>query len=194
MNPMNIYLTGVGGQGIGLLSDVLALACVKAGCQVRACDTHALAQRGGTVGSHLRIGETLFGPRVPPGQADLVVGLERLEALRAARAMLKSGGSLIYYDAVYQPIHVRMKQADYPTREDVASVADAIGCSVLRVSVADLPDPRMQNVALIGQIASAGLVEGLSPSIFEQVLGDVLPSKILDANMAIFRKVMTVKR
>ncbi|GAG76749.1 unnamed protein product, partial [marine sediment metagenome] len=107
MKPMNIYLTGVGGQGIGLLSDVLALACVRAGYRVRGCDTHGLAQRGGTVVSHLRIGDSLFGPRVPPGQADLVVGLERLEALRAARAMLKSGGRLLYYDAVYQPIHVR---------------------------------------------------------------------------------------
>ena len=49
MKPMNIYLCGVGGQGIGLLSNVLTQACITAGYLVRGCDTHGLAQRGGTV-------------------------------------------------------------------------------------------------------------------------------------------------
>ena len=66
MKPMNIYMAGVGGQGIGLLAEVLTRACVAAGYNVRGCDTHGLAHRGGVVVSHLRIGKDLLGPRVPP--------------------------------------------------------------------------------------------------------------------------------
>ena len=65
MKSLNIYLTGVGGQGIGLLTKILTRACTIAGYRVRGCDTHGLAQRGGTVVSHLRIGDELFIPRVP---------------------------------------------------------------------------------------------------------------------------------
>ena len=92
MKPMDIYLCGVGGQGIGMLAEVLAQACIDAGYEVRGCDTHGLAQRHGTVSSHLRLGSDAYTPQVSPRQADLVLSLERLEALRATHSMLKPGG------------------------------------------------------------------------------------------------------
>ena len=96
---MNLFICGVGGQGIGLLTEVLSRACLKAGLVVHGCDTHGLAQRGGVVASHLRLGTDLRTPRVPPGQADLVIGLERLEALRGARLYLKPGGVVLFYES-----------------------------------------------------------------------------------------------
>jgi indolepyruvate ferredoxin oxidoreductase beta subunit len=189
MKPMNIYMSGVGGQGIGLLSDVLARACVLAGYNIRGCDTHGLAQRGGVVVSHLRIGKELFGPRVPPRLADLVVGLERLEALRATRTMLRPGGTVVYYETTYQPIHVRTKQAEYPSSEELVSAVQGLNGILEPVHISELPDPRMQNVALIGRIASLGAIEDVTTEIFEKALGDAVPPKVKDANMAVFKGV-----
>ena len=88
---LNIYLSGVGGQGIGMLTETLGQACLAAGHAVHGCDTHGLAQRGGTVISHLRLGDGVFTPRVPEGEAHLVIALERLESLRGVQTHLRGG-------------------------------------------------------------------------------------------------------
>lgn len=186
MKALDIYLCGVGGQGIGLLSEALAQACLAAGHGVRACDTHGLAQRHGVVVSHLRLGEKLFTPRVPRGQADLIVALERLEALRAAQTMLKAGGTVVYYDTVYQPIAVRMRQAKYPSHDDLAAAVAARKGRLERVFVEDLSDPRMQNVALLGRLASLGVIPGVDAAVLEKALRDTVPPKALEANLAVF--------
>ncbi len=186
MKPMNIYLSGVGGQGIGLLTEILSRACLAAGHTVHGCDTHGLAQRGGTVVSHLRLGEAFHTPRVPAKKADLVIGLERLEALRAADLMLAPGKAVVYYDTMYQPIHVRMGRQPYPKNDVLKRVAKEKGARVERVFVDDLPDPRMQNVALLGRIAALGLIEGVSTQVVEDALREVIPEKALDSNLAVF--------
>ncbi len=186
MKPKNIYLSGVGGQGIGLLSDVLTKACLTAGYNVRGCDTHGLAQRHGTVVSHLRIGDNLFTPQVLNGQTDLIVSLERLEALRAATTMLKKSGTVVYYDTVYQPIHVRMGKAEYPTIKELESVVETRKAQLVRVYIEDLNNPRMQNVALLGCLASVGAIEGVTKNTIEQALCETVPPKVLEANLAVF--------
>ncbi|MCK4414733.1 MAG: 2-oxoacid:acceptor oxidoreductase family protein [Candidatus Eisenbacteria sp.] len=186
---MNIYLCGVGGQGIGLLSTVLARACLAAGYPVRGCDTHGLAQRHGSVSSHLRLGGDAFTPLVSPGRAHLVVALERLEALRAAKRMLAPGGTLVYYDTVYQPIHVRMGQATYPTPEDLAAAVATRRAHLERVFCDDLPDSRMQNVALLGRLSGLGIIPNVTPQLFERALDDVVPERARKANRAVYRQV-----
>jgi indolepyruvate ferredoxin oxidoreductase, beta subunit len=190
VKQLNIYLCGVGGQGIGLLAEVMIQACVKAGLQVKGVDTHGLAQRGGIVTSHLRLGDGVFSPRVPPGQADIVVGLERLEAYRATVEMLKDGGTVIYYDCEYQPIHVRMGRAQYPTAAELDSVARERHARVERVQM-DLSDPRMQNTALLGRFAALELVPGLTAQLVEGQLRDIIPAGALDENLAVFRQAST---
>lgn len=188
MKPMNVYLCGVGGQGIGLLAEVLARACLAAGHAVHGCDTHGLAQRGGIVVSHLRLGERLHTPRVPPGEADLVVALERLEAARAAATMLAAGGMVVYYDTVYQPVHVRMGRADYPGPAQLEQAVAARGGRLERVFLEDLPDARMQNVALLGRLAAVGAVEGVTPAVVRRALEEVVPPRARDANLEVLGK------
>jgi indolepyruvate ferredoxin oxidoreductase, beta subunit len=188
VKSINIYLTGVGGQGIGLLSELLTRCCEEAGYPVRGCDTHGLAQRGGTVVSHLRIGEGVFTPRVPEGEADIIVSLERLEALRAAQNMMKPGGAIVYYDAVYQPIDVRSGKGEYPSNAQLESLAEKRKGRIFRVFVADLPDSRMQNIALMAKIIASGLIPGITPEIANQTLADVVPQRALEANLALFER------
>lgn len=186
MKSMNIYLCGVGGQGIGLLSEVMIRTAVAAGYEVMGADTHGLAQRGGTVVSHLRIGEGVFTPRVPPGQADLVLALERIEGLRGMEKMLKPGGTLIYYNTVYQPIGVRTNQDRYPSAAELEQAAERIGAHVRAVDLPDLDDPRMQNVALLGALAAGNYLARFDAATLEGVLRAVVPPKVIDLNLDVF--------
>ena len=191
MIPMNIHLSGVGGQGIGLLSGVLGAACQAAGHRIHGCDTHGLAQRGGTVMSHLRLGDLAKTPRVPLGQADLVVALERLEALRATLEMLRPGGRVVYYDARFQPGQVRVSGAPYPSTEDVANRVAERGGTVERVFLEDLADPRMQNIALLGRLAAIGAVEGVTADVLENAITATVPPALLEKNLEVFRRALS---
>lgn len=183
----NIYLCGVGGQGIGLLSLALAQAAQRSGLQVLACDTHGLAQRGGVVSSHVRLGGDALTPLVPEGGADLVVALERLEALRGAAQYLKKGGKVIYFNTAYQPVSVRTGQAQYPSAEKVAEEVAAMGGSVLSVELSEDSDPRMQNSALLGRLDAAGFIPGLTPGILEEVVKEIVPAAVMEKNLELFR-------
>lgn len=183
----NIYLCGVGGQGIGILAATLAQAAAKAGLQVRACDTHGLAQRGGTVSSHIRIGADALTPLVPEGGADLVLALERLEALRGAAQYLKKGGKVIYYDTAYQPVSVRRGEAAYPTEEETHLAVMGFGGKALSTRHANIADPRMQNSALLGMVAGHAAVPGLPAAAIEETLAEIVPPRALEENLRIFR-------
>jgi len=181
----DIYMTGVGGQGIGLLAEALARAVDHAGKSVRGCDTHGLAQRGGIVSSHLRIGKSAHSPLVSPGQADLVIALERHEALRAARTYLKRGGVLVWYDASWQPLGVRLGEAAEVGRSEVeaeCAVREAQSCRVLRE---DLDDPRTQNTAILGELAARGLPPGVGAEHFRAALADLMDGATLERNLRI---------
>ena len=188
MDTINVYMCGVGGQGIGVLSEVMVNSCLKAGLNVKSVDTHGLAQRGGLVSSHLRVGERLFTPRVSPGEADIVIGLERLEALRATVRFMKQGGTAVYYDSEMQPIHVRLGRYNYPAADDVAAAAQARNGKAERVHIDGLPDPRMQNTAVLGRMAALGLIPGVTAAIIEEQLRSLLKPSTLEENMAVFQK------
>jgi len=192
MTGKNIYMCGVGGQGIGVLAEVLIQGCLRAGHKVKGVDTHGLAQRGGIVISHLRLGNNAHTPRIMPGQADLVVGLERLEAYRAICHMMKMGGTAVYYDVEYQPIAVRMGQSDYPTTEQLAEACQERQGRHERVVLEDLPDPRMQNVAVLGRLAGLEVIEGLNAENLSASLTDVLPRYVLEENLAVFDRAMHI--
>lgn len=188
MDNLNIYLCGVGGQGIGVLSEVLIQACLAAGHQVLGADTHGLAQRGGIVVSHLRLGSGAYTPRITAGQANLVVALERLEAYRAICHMLKDGGTAVYYDSCQQPIDVRLGKAAYPGHEDLQQACAKRSCTLERVELDKLPDPRMQNAALLGRIAQLGTIKGVTAKVLETSLRSVLPSHALEQNLDVFKR------
>jgi indolepyruvate ferredoxin oxidoreductase beta subunit len=183
----NIYMIGVGGQGIGLMGEVMMRICLAAGYSVHGCDTHGLAQRGGIVQTHIRLGDQVRTPRITEGTADLVLALERLEALRGIVSMLKDGGTVIYYDTEYQPIHVRLGRMPYPSVEEVAAAAAARHAHLEHVHI-DLPDPRMQNIALLGRLSSLNVIPGISREIIEQEIRNVVPAHALENNLEVFRR------
>ncbi len=186
MTTFNIHMSGVGGQGIGLLSEVLLRAADHAGLSVKSVDTHGLAQRGGIVVSQVRIGSEAHSPLIPAHAADLVVALERHEALRAAHAALKAGGVLIYYDAVWQPLAVRLGQAPEVSAEAVAEKCDALGARLIRVHRPNLTDARMQNIVVLAHIQRLGLIQQLEAAHYQRAMEDLLRGSTLEENLALF--------
>jgi indolepyruvate ferredoxin oxidoreductase beta subunit len=189
MDRFDIHLTGVGGQGIGLLSEVILRAADHAGLPVKGVDTHGLAQRGGIVVSQIRLGSRPRTALIPTGQADLAVALERHEALRAAVSQLRVGGTLIWYDAVWQPLGVRLGEEAAVGEGSVEAYCRAGGKTALRVFRPGLADPRMQNVVLLGRIAALGSIPGVAPDHFRAAMADLLEGRVLEANAALFEAV-----
>lgn len=183
----NIYLCGVGGQGIGLLSEILLRSSDYAGYQAKAVDTHGLAQRGGVVVSHLRLGEKIYSPMVSARQADLVVALERHEALRGADYALRDGGVLIYYDTVLQPLGVRLGNDKEVTREMITALAESRDITVQRVKNNSISDPRMQNIVVLSHIHKNAHIPYLKEEHFVSAMVDLMDGSMLEQNMELFK-------
>jgi indolepyruvate ferredoxin oxidoreductase beta subunit len=186
MQTFNIYLCGVGGQGVGLLSEVLLRAADHAGLQAKAVDTHGLAQRGGIVVSHLRIGESVFSPMVPKGKADLVVALERHEAKRAAATALRDNGTLIYYNTVLQPLGVRLGHEKEIGEEDLVSYCSGRNIEIITVKSSDISDPRMQNMAVLSHINKNTLVPRVQRQHYAEAMTDLMTGTTLETNLRLF--------
>ncbi|MCL2046350.1 MAG: 2-oxoacid:acceptor oxidoreductase family protein [Oscillospiraceae bacterium] len=93
----NCLIAGIGGQGIVLASKLLAAAAMNQGFEVRTTETIGMAQRGGSVVSHIRMGTQVFSPLIPKGKADIIIGFDPTEAVRQL-SYLSQKGSLITYD------------------------------------------------------------------------------------------------
>lgn len=113
MKTTSIMIVGVGGQGTLLTSRILGGVMEKAGYEVKVSEVHGMAQRGGSVVTFVRYGETVAEPIVEEGQADVLIAFERLEALRYAN-FLKKDGVLIVNDWRIDPISVVMGTREYP--------------------------------------------------------------------------------
>ncbi len=183
---LNIYLCGVGGQGIGILAETLLRAYDHAGFELRAVDTHGLAQRGGIVRSHIRVGRGIYSPLIEPGAADIVIALERTEALRGMRDMLGEEGLLLYYDAYWQALPVRLGRAADATNEDIESYGRTRKLRIERVLDEDLPDARMQNMALLAAAMEKELLPGIDTGHVLAAMGDLMPEKQFEKNRSLF--------
>jgi Pyruvate/2-oxoacid:ferredoxin oxidoreductase gamma subunit len=132
------------------------------------------------------VGEGGFSPLNEPGKVDIVLALERTEALRGARDYLRPGGLLIYYDAYWQALPIRLGEAEDVTGEDIESLAKHRDLRVERVYRADLDDPRTQNMALLSQAVAGGHLPGLKAQHVKTALQDLLPEKLYKKNVGFF--------
>ena len=125
---IDILLAGVGGQGTVLAAKVLAQAAQSRGWQVRTAETIGMAQRGGNVTSHVRMGsngEAVFSPLITPGTADMVIALEPGEAARAL-PFLAPGGVLVTATTAIQPVTAALSSMTYRAGDVVAALANSL--------------------------------------------------------------------
>ncbi len=188
MTTFNVYLAGVGGQGIGLLSEMILRSADHAGLRVKGVDTHGLAQRGGKVVSQIRMGRDVYTPLIPMGQADLVVALERHEALRAVVDFARPGGFLIYYNTVWQPLDVRLGEAAEVSAADIQAQCRRDRIGLLEVCETGLEDARMQNMVVLAHIAGGKLIPGILQRHYLLSMEDLMAGDMLTRNRLLFEK------
>jgi indolepyruvate ferredoxin oxidoreductase beta subunit len=189
MKSFNIYLCGVGGQGIGLLSEILLRGADHAGLQAKAVDTHGLAQRGGIVVSHLRLGKTIHSPMISARKADLVVALERHEAMRGVDTALRDKGCLIYFNTVLQPLGVRLGSDEEVSETVLNESCDLRNITVYKVDHEGLLDSRMQNIAILANINKNRLIPHVEKHHLIQAMRDLMKGSMLKQNMAILNTI-----
>lgn len=146
----DILIVGIGGQGTILASKILGEACLIEGRSVRGAETHGMAQRGGSVESHIRINGK-FGPLIVPGTADLLIAFDLLEGLRYSH-YLGEGGRLYINHALVVPTSVFAQAHPPPSKEDLLSrLIDRDICLIEADSLAvKAGNPLAVNVVMLG--------------------------------------------
>jgi indolepyruvate ferredoxin oxidoreductase beta subunit len=189
MEEFNIVLAGVGGQGILLAAEILGTAAIKEGLNVRVSEIHGMAQRGGAVVSHVRIGEKVLAPTVLEGQADVLLGFEPLETLRNLK--FASGKTLVVMSsAKIQPTELTAKMMKYPSLEEIEVKIKSFTKKIILVNSAELAREAgsilTENIVLIGALAAAEKMPVKNESIVE-ALRELVPAKHLEVNVKAFR-------
>ena len=183
MSVTNVLISGVGGQGVILSSEILALAAMAAGRDVKQGEFHGVAQRGGAVFSHVRFGERVHSPLAPRGQVDFLLALERLEALRYAH-FVKPGGTVIVNDHRVEP--VRMGD-DRPYPDEGNDFLREKGFNVVVVKATEkaieLGNYRAANVILLGTLASH---LDIPQAVWAETLEGRIPERLLELNRKAF--------
>jgi len=182
----NILLCGVGGQGILLASEILSSTLMHAGFDVKQSEVHGMAQRGGSVVSHVRFGQKVYSPLIELGTADIAVSFELLEALRYLPYMRK-GSTVIVNTQRILPAPVATGVDVYP--DDILGKLRCHDLAVRDINAMEVAssigEKRAVNMVLVGALSAMIPVE---ESQFLQVISGRLPQKIRDINIEAFRK------
>jgi indolepyruvate ferredoxin oxidoreductase beta subunit len=186
VEAINFLITGVGGQGTVLASDIMAAVGLAAGYDVKKSDILGLAIRGGAVISHVRWGQRVHSPIVPEGRADFLVAFEILEGLRWLDQVGPDGTVVINQQEIH-PVTVTSGFASYPDRDMVEKALGESGSHVYRVTGLDmaqqLGNARVLNVVLLGALSGLLSVKG---AIWEGVLKERVPARYVDLNLRAF--------
>ena len=157
----NIIICGVGGQGTVLAAKVLSQAAISNGERVLSAETIGMAQRGGSVVSHVRIGSDIYSPLVPQGQADLLIAFEAAEAVRNI-GYLKQSGTVIVNKKVVQPVTASLNGKAFDENEMV-SYLEKVAAAVVAVDTdeacCELGSTKVVNMVLLGAASRVGLID-----------------------------------
>jgi indolepyruvate ferredoxin oxidoreductase beta subunit len=188
MKKQDLLMVGVGGQGIVLASDILGEVAMAAGYDVKKTDTLGMAQRGGSVVSHVRLADKVWSPLIKEGEADILVAFEKLEAARWSY-FLGGGSAAIVNNQTTPPLSVSLGISQYPGDREIE---DILKRSAERYYFVDgtyqameLGDIRTLNILMLGCVSS---LLPIDVKIWKDCISQRLPPNILKMNMVAFDK------
>ena len=182
--------SGVGGQGLMLVSNILGLTCAEFGLNIRTAETHGLAQRSGAIYTHIRIGDKVFSPLIPYGEADVLLGMETIETLRYIE-FLKPNGTIILNNYLWYPVQstferVKNHKTSYISFEVILTQLKKVTLDIHVVNALELANqagnPLTSNVVLLGALTK---LKGFPVSLdqIRKVISNAVPKKALEANL-----------
>lgn len=178
---INILIVGVGGQGTLLASRILGKYAEMKNYVCKLSEVHGMAQRGGSVVTHVRMGEEVFSPIIGEGDADYIIAFEELEGFRA-RHFLKEGGELLLNTQHIKPMPVIIGAAKYPSniverlKNEGINVLDMDALSV----AAECGNTRALNTVMLGMLLRRLMVDKESA---KEIIASIVPSKLLEVNL-----------
>ena len=181
-------MVGVGGQGNVLASDILSEVAIAAGYDVKKTDTLGMAQRGGSVISHVRIGSRVWSPLIKEGEVDLLLALEKLEAARWSH-YLRPGGIAIVNNYEQPPLSVSLGDERYPSHGEITDILKRQTSRVYFIDgtrrAGELGNARMLNIFMLGCIS---LFVPLKVGIWKDSISQRLPENIRKINLTAFEQ------
>lgn len=188
MKKLDLLIAGMGGQGIILASDIIAEVALASGYDVKKTDTRGMAQRGGSVVSQVRVAEQVFSPLIRPGEADMLLAFEKLEAARWAY-YLGGGGTVIANNLALPPLTVILGYESYPGDAEITRLVKRHKNNFYLVNgterAKELGNIRTLNIFMLG-CASRRLP--FSIDTWEEVITRRLPAKIRQINLSAFQQ------
>ncbi|MCF6461235.1 indolepyruvate oxidoreductase subunit beta [Clostridium sp. Cult3] len=181
----SILLVGVGGQGTILASKILSAGLVEAGYDVKMSEIHGMAQRGGSVSTQVRYGDSVSSPIIGRGEADVLVSFETMEALRWLE-YLKPEGKIVVNDYEIPSAPILMGKKDYP--EGVINIIKSkANTSVINAAeiAEELGNMKVMNIVLLGALVKA---MDLSDIDWEKAIKDNVKEKFVNINLKAFEK------
>jgi len=186
VKKMDLLITGVGGQGVVLASDIIGETALAAGFDVKKTDTLGMAQRGGSVVSHVRMAEKVWSPLIKEGDVDLLLAFEKLEAARWSH-YLKSGAIVIINNYEQPPLSVSLGQEKYPTDKEVVAAlkrrTDQIYFIEGNKRAKELGNVRTLNVYMLGCFSAFA---PLDMKFWQESITRRMPENIREINLKAF--------
>ena len=179
----NIMIVGVGGQGTLLTSRIIGKTALEQGFDVKISEVHGMAQRGGSVVTFVRFGETVNEPVVEEGQADVIIAFERLEALRYAH-FLKKDGVIVVNDCRIDPMTVVIGAKQYPENIiDTLKKEHKVYSIDAQKMALDLGNSKVLNSVVLGYAAE---FIGFDSSVWLNTIAATVPQKTVEINEKAF--------
>lgn len=183
----SIVIAGVGGQGTLLASKILSEAAQRRGLFVRTSETIGMAQRGGSVSSHIRIGSQDVSPVIPLRHADVLIGFELAEAARQLNRLKPNASAVVNVDCII-PTNVALRQGEYHCDEYLSAIKNNIGrgyyINAAPVAI-EAGDARTLNIVLLGFSVGAGILPFKEDEIREAMECCIKP-RLLEINRKAF--------
>lgn len=184
-NTINIAISGVGGQGVLTLAEILAKTALAKGLNVRVGEIHGMAQRGGHVVCTVRIGNDAMGPVIDSGTADLLVGFEPVETLREIH-LVKKGGYVLMSSHVQYPVAVSMGKAEYPDHDEIIKSIKVFTDKIIEFDAykiaIDAGGSTSLNMVMFGGILGIGIVP-IDKETALQAIRESFPSRFEKMNL-----------
>lgn len=179
----NIVLCGVGGQGTVLASKLIAAAAMKKGIPVMSAETIGMAQRGGSVFSHIRMGSGFYAPMIAKGTADIIIGFEPGETVRML-PYLREDGQIIVSQRAIMPVTAVLTDTPYDGCEMIAYLKRHVPKLLVvdtEQACREIGSARVLNILLLGAAIHSGAL-GLEEDEIKDVLRERLPEKFHEQN------------
>lgn len=186
----NILLTGVGGEGVLMTSVIVARAANIEGYEVRGTQFHGLAQRGGSIPTQIRFGKKVYSPMIPRGQADLILGLEPIEAARSCLYATKQKTGFVVDTYPVKPVYLNLLGHTYPSNDEIEKMIEPFSKKTIFVDASNICEKKFGN-PIYGNMMAIGvaLSSGMLPLSKKSVLGAIkstVPGKTIKENLTAF--------